>query len=270
MFITSDHDLAQETILSVTPKSAPGSLLGSFVININESLITNTSELRIWQYWNHVKHNHSDELTPYFHFIRPIFQLTANNSISLQTDDYITTFNASSLAKLRDTPSVQCTDGTQYYMIKLYIALTSDSLFHLGDHRATISASIFGPNYMYFDRVVQFRVQAGNYDRLMVMMYNIFIVECDDPSLLYDFATHECVSQCSCGHVPFRHHSTAYCEAGIDKIDENTFYFIMYVQLPFTDFSMFSQCIRSHFMLLLPLLLLTSPLTSTSVMLIVS
>ena len=49
-------------------------------------------------------------------------------------------------------------------------------------------------------------------------MYNIFIVECDDPSLLYDFVTHECVSQCSCGHVPFRRHSTAYCEAGIDKI----------------------------------------------------
>ena len=164
MFISPDHDLAQETIISVTPQSAPGSLLGGFVININETLITDTAVLRFWNYWD-VQHNHSDELTPYYrHYIRPIFQFTANNSISSQTDDYDRTiFNASSLAKLRDTPSVQCTDGTQYYMLKLYIVLTSDSLYHLGDHRATIDATI-ASNFMYVStsQVVQFRVQAGN------------------------------------------------------------------------------------------------------------
>ena len=162
MFISPGH----ETIISVTPKSAPGSFVGTFVIHINESLITSTSELRLRQYWD-VLHNHSDELTPYYHNIRPIFQLTANNSISSLRDDYRTTFNASSLAKLRDTPSAQCTDGSQYYMLKLDLVLTSDSLYHLGDHIASIYAEINSNIIMYAStsHVVQFRVQAGNYDR---------------------------------------------------------------------------------------------------------
>ena len=172
MFISPGHDLAQETFISVTPKSAPGLLLGSFVININKEIITSTSELRVSGYPNGVQHNHSDGLTLNYHYIYPIFQLTANNSISSQMNNYHTTFNTSSLAKLRDTPSAQCTDGSQYYMLKLYLVLTSDSLYHLGDHRATIYATI-DSNIMYFStsQVVQFRVQAGNYDRLIIIMY---------------------------------------------------------------------------------------------------
>ena len=40
-------------------------------------------------------------------------------------------------------------------------------------------------------------------------------LECDDKSQLYDFTTHNCVSECPCGFFPFRLHHTAYCRAGI-------------------------------------------------------
>ena len=52
---------------------------------------------------------------------------------------------------------------------------------------------------------------------MQIMLTNYFLyakLECENKSLLYDFTTHECVSECPCGFAPFRLHHTAYCRAG--------------------------------------------------------
>ena len=211
----------------MTPQSAPGSLLGNVDIYINEALITNTSSLTVHQYIVKIQHNYGDELIMRYHGIHPTFRLTANNTFSSQMDDYddIITFNATSLAKLRDTPLIQCFHGsTQYHILKLNIVLTSDSLYHLGDYEVEICGNhvhnldIYN-YYPYIEKYYKVRVQAGMFSTIIIIIIYITICtiitlsECDDPSLLYDFATHECVSQCSCGYAPFRRHSTAYCEA---------------------------------------------------------
>ena len=212
--------ITKDTVLSVTPQSAPGSLLGNVDIYINEALITNTSSLTVEQFFVEIQHNYGDELIRRYHGIRPTFRLTANNTFSSLMNYYSITLNATSLAKLRDTPLIQCFHG--YHVLKLNIVLTSDSLYHLGDHEMEIygfhnlDIDDYYPN---FGKHYKVRVQAGMFSTIIIIIIYITICtiitlsECDDPSLLYDFATHECVSQCSCGYAPFRRHSTAYCEA---------------------------------------------------------
>ena len=111
-----------------------------------------------------VTHNYSGDAVLYHtgRNIRPTLRLTANNTFSPQDmDDYGITFNTSSFAKLRDTPSAQCTDGTTRYLIlKLNLVLTSDSLYHLGDHNVIIRA--YDQNYNnYAYTTVLLRVKAG-------------------------------------------------------------------------------------------------------------
>ena len=149
----------------MTSQSAPGSLLGNVDMYINEAVITNTSSLRVAEHVHGgVRHNNSNEQFHYSHNIQPSFRLTANNTFSSQMSDYSITFNASSLAKLRDTLSVQCTDGaTRYLILRLNLVLTSDSLYHLGDHKVHIYGHINLENNVisFFDRIFNVRVQAG-------------------------------------------------------------------------------------------------------------
>ena len=164
-YFTENDDISFDSyikVISVTSKSTPGSLLGTVEIFINEEIINNSESLSVIEYINGIVHNNSEASQYYhsWHNIGPTFHLTANNTFSSQMNDYSITFNASSLAKLRDTPSAQCTDGTTRYLIlKLNIVLTSDSLYHLGDHSINIYANL---DYDYhINTFVILEVQAG-------------------------------------------------------------------------------------------------------------
>ena len=173
IFIGSDNGFTENiSVFSVTPQSAPGSLLGNVDIYINEAVITDTSILTFLENGlSNVQHNYSDVLVRRYPYIQPTFRLTANNTFSSQMDDYSITFNASSLAKLRDSPSIQCTDGTTRYLIlKLNLVLTSDSLYHLGDHEVQIRGFIFDNSISHrFDTKVKLRVQAGIFSTITVL-----------------------------------------------------------------------------------------------------
>ena len=149
-------------VISVTSKSTPDSLLGTVDIFIDEKIINSSDSLRVTEYTDIILHNNSESSGYYYdwHNIRPTFHLTANNTYSTRMDDYSITFNTSSLAKLRDSPSAQCTDGTtQYLILKLNLVLTSDSLYHLGDH--SIYIRVYLNNGYYIHTSVLLRVQAG-------------------------------------------------------------------------------------------------------------
>ena len=172
IFIGSDNGFTENIpVFSVTPQSAPGSLLGNVDIYINEAVITDTSILTFRvNGLSNVQHNYSDVLVQHYPYIQPTFRLTANNTFSSQMDDYSITFNASSLVKLRDSPSIQCTDGTtQYRILKLNLVLTSDSLYHLGDHTVEILGFINHGNNHQFDKKVKLRVQAGIFSTITVL-----------------------------------------------------------------------------------------------------
>ena len=177
VFIGSDHGFTKNiTVFSMTPQSAPGSLLGNVDIYINEAVITDTTILTVSEnVLSIVQHNHSDVLVRHYHNIRPTFRLTANNTFSSQMSDYSITFNASSLAKLRDSLSIQCADGTTRYLIlKLNLVLTSDSLYHLGDHEVQVRGFISGNNRQ-FDKKVKLRVQAGIIFSAITVLYDHYI-----------------------------------------------------------------------------------------------
>ena len=163
IYIGSDHahELTKISIISVTSQSTPGSLLGNVDIYINEAVITNISTLRVNEYvGDRVQHG----FFLYYHNIQPTIRLTANNTFSSQMSDRSITFGASSLAKLRDTPSAQCIDGTTRYLIlKLNVVLTSTSLYHLGDHEVNIFVTI---NMDFYNSLttrqhIKLRVQAS-------------------------------------------------------------------------------------------------------------
>ena len=134
--------------------------------------------MKINEYLDWVIHNYTGDTDIYstWHNIHPTFQLRANNTFSTQNMNYYSiTFNTSSFAKLRDTPSAQCTDGTTRYLIlKLNLVLTSDSLYHLGDHALNIYA--YDQNYNnYAYTAVLLRVKAGKkYHRLEITCYLLF------------------------------------------------------------------------------------------------
>ena len=167
--LTTEKDVSfgfDGKIITVTPQSTPGSILGTINIIISKKLANGSGLLRIHEYLDSVIHNNiisgDADLYPTWHNIRPTLRLTANNTFSTQDmNDYDITFNTSSFAKLQDTPSAQCTDGTTRYLIlKLNLVLTSDSLYHLGDHALNIYARDQNYNYYAYTAVL-LRVKAG-------------------------------------------------------------------------------------------------------------
>ena len=158
-------DMVPKNII-VTPRSTAGSIIGTInflindAINITEGSILRFYSLPYYYYSGLVLHNFSGESFPAWKNIHPTFQFTTNNTFSSDMNHYGLTFNASSLAKLRDTPSAQCTDGTTRYLIlTLNLVLTSDSLYHLADHSVIIEVSFM--NTYYFESRIIIKVEAG-------------------------------------------------------------------------------------------------------------
>ena len=153
-------DVVSKNII-VTPRSTAGSVIGTINVVIKDVIsITEGSLLRFYHYSSSIlMHNFSGDSYFKWHGILPTFQYTANNTFSSYMNYYRLTFNASSLAKLRDTPSAQCTDGTTRYLIlTLNLVLTSDSLYHLADHSVHIEGYFMNE---YFDSRIIVKVEAG-------------------------------------------------------------------------------------------------------------
>ena len=155
-------DVVSKNII-VTPRSTAGSVIGTTNFFINDAINITKGSLLTFHfdpyYSGLVMHNFSGESLPAWHNIHPTFQFTANNTFSSHMNYYSLTFNASSLAKLRDTPSAQCTDGTTRYLIlTLNLVLTSDSLYHLADHSVHIEGYFMNKN---FDTRIILKVEAG-------------------------------------------------------------------------------------------------------------
>ena len=172
-------DVVSKNII-VTPRSTAGSIIGTINFLINDAInITEGSLLNFYSYPYYysglVLHNFSGESFPAWKNIHPTFQFTANNTFSSDMNYYSLSFNASSLAKLRDTPSAQCTDGTTRYLIlTLNLVLTSDSLYHLADHSVHIEVSFM--NTYYFESRIIIKVEAGmcsvnHLSRLIIYFY---------------------------------------------------------------------------------------------------
>ena len=220
----------------MTPQSAvAGSRLGTIDILIDEAFVDDIQYLEIgfYHYYSYVIHNNSGEELHHDHDIDPTFRLVANNTIPEYLTDYYSRFDSSSLTRLRDVPTAHCThnqstthNSTKYLILSLDIILQSDSLYHLGEHTEGIHGHLSIPNtdlrYFYFGTTLNLKVQAGHYSSSNQQLNHlcvdsfllILFADCDDKSQLYDFTTHKCVSQCPCGHAPFRKHHTAYCEPG--------------------------------------------------------
>ena len=158
---TADSDTFFDTdfkVISVTSQSMPGSQLGTVDIYINAN---GSATLIVNEYIRSIHHNHSNEKFRYYPNKLPAFHLTANNTFSTRMNDYSIIFNELSLGKLRDTPSAQCTDGTtQYLILKLNLILSSDSLYHLGDHSVNMYAN-FGDDFI--DAALSLKVQASRF-----------------------------------------------------------------------------------------------------------
>ena len=161
-------------------------------------------------------HNNSGEQISHSHDIRPTFSIVVRN-----TNDTIMSYRY--LSAFQNLSSAQCVyNSTTYLTIPLDIVLSSDSLYHLGDQVVYLDIYGYSPqNNRWFEYIVKIslRVQAGM--DMFIMNTNLHAdlifakLECEDKSQLYDFTTHECVSECPCGFAPFRLHHTAYCAAGI-------------------------------------------------------
>ena len=148
-------------------------MIGTVDVYINANYSTDV--LRVNEYTQAIHHNDSNALFRYYHNIQPTFRLKAKNTISSQMDDHSITFNAYSLSKLRDTPSAQCTDGTTRYLIlKLNLVLSSDSLYHLGDHTVNMYIN-YGFN-KYIDAALLLRVQAGTYRIKLLFIHSDYEV----------------------------------------------------------------------------------------------
>ena len=146
--------------ITVTPQSKAGSNVGTINFLIKESQANNT----MIYFYNYVSnlivtiHNNSGEQILHYHDIHPTVHILVRN-----TNDTIASFRYWSPFQFQDIASAQCVyNSITYLTVSLDIVLSSDSLYHLGDH--VIYLAGLGYNGIHgfdFSAIIYLRVQAG-------------------------------------------------------------------------------------------------------------
>ena len=142
--------------ITVTPQSKAGSKVGTISFFINETQANNTMIFFFYISNSYFTiHNNSGEQIEHSHDIHPTFYLLVSKTNN--TVPYFSPFS------FRDLASAKCVyNSTTYFIVPFDIVLSSDSLYHLGDHVVYLEA--FGHNdfqWFHFNAKISLRVQAG-------------------------------------------------------------------------------------------------------------